>query len=146
MAQLEYKGIILIDSKLEKILLKKNADDDFCFPTKNHHFETITSQFTKESGIKIDSINISTENNDDNVKYFLGILSSTITDCELTEFFSENNVYTNLEWIHYKEFGKLSNEMKYIVENAYKVFKNVPKEERSQMRDWKQNLLQFEDL
>jgi len=146
MSQLECKGVILIDSKLENILLAKDNKGILSFPKKANYFEEITQQFTKESGIDIDRIN---EGSDDgnNVRYFIGILNDKTTIQELCDFFSI--VKSDLEWINSKTLDTKSfyfNEMKDLIESAFKIVGNIPKEERCQTRDWKENLLQFENL
>ena len=144
MSQLECKGVILVDSKLENVLLLKNAKGLLSFPTKPNHFEKIVQDFKNKSGIDISRTNIGNDDGD-NVRYFLGIVNDNTTIYELCKVF---NIQSGLEWINYKETLNLDFiEMKDVIESAFKIFKAIPEEERCQTRNWRENLLnQFQDL
>ena len=144
MSQLECKGVILVDSKLENVLLLKNAKGLLSFPTKPNHFEKIVQDFKNKSGIDISRTNIGNDDGD-NVRYFLGIVNDNTTIYELCKVF---NIQSGLEWINYKETLNLDFiEMKDVIESAFKIFKAIPEEERCQTSNWRENLLnQFQDL
>ena len=147
MSQLECKGVIIVDYNLENILLLKNDKGILSFPTKPNYFEKIIQDFKNESGIDVSRINIGNDYGD-NVRYFLGIAKDNTTIHELYDFFCTRGG-GGLEWINFKtidpKFLDFS-EMKDVIESAFKIFKSIPEEERCQTRDWKENLLQFQDL